>query len=153
MRLTQTEAFAHITESLLARFAGGKECGKQLNPDLFDGQAYSIDEFYRVYSRYFGEPCGFFRDFASPGSFKLRDASDDALPKRLKGLARQYMFDSPIVTEYPVNNVVPFKWFKDLPKNGGRHCYCSRRAGDDKTRVSKKACARAWWVKGSMPAC
>src|SRR5690242_6880477 len=112
MRLTQTRAFADITEGMLARFAGGKECGKRLNPDLFDGQAYSIDEFYRNYSRYFEEPCGFFRDFASPGSFTLRDAGDSVLPKRLRGLARLYVFESPIVTEYPANNVAPFKWFQ-----------------------------------------
>lgn len=116
MRLTGTEAFARITESLLARLDGGRACRKHLEPDLFDGKAYSIGEFYEYSSPYFEEPRGFFRDFASPGSFVLRDCGDTTLPKRFRGLARLYTFDSPIATEYPVNNVVPFKWFKGLSK-------------------------------------
>jgi hypothetical protein len=112
MRLTQTKFLARVTESLLAQFDGEKECRKQLNPDLFEGRAYSIDEFYRECSRYFDEPCGFFRDFAGPREFELRDVGDDTFPRRSKKIARQYMFDSPILTDYPANNVVPFKWFK-----------------------------------------
>jgi hypothetical protein len=121
MRLTQTEFFGRVTENLLARFDGGKECRKHLNPDLFDGRAYSIDEFYREYSRYFDNPGGFFRDFGGSGSFDLRDVGDDAFPKRLKGFARQYLFDSPLISDYPVNNAVPLSsGSKDLHKSGDR---------------------------------
>jgi hypothetical protein len=117
MRLTQTKAFARITESLLAGLNGGGECRKHLESDLFDGKAYSSSDFYKYSSQYFEEPRGFFRDFAGPESLVLRDCDDARLLKRFRGLARLHKFDSPIVTEYPANNVVPFKWFKGPSKD------------------------------------
>jgi hypothetical protein len=107
-----TELFAHTMEDLLALANLGKQCRKQLDPDLFDGRAYSIDEFYRLSSPYFDRPADFFRDFAGPEGLRLQDTGETVLPNRLKGLARLYQFDSPVQTEYPENNVVPFKWFR-----------------------------------------
>ena len=112
MSPTGIEIFARTTENLLALLDGRKKCRKQMDPDLFDGRAYSIDEFYREHSRYFDEPGEFFRGFAGPEAPNLRDVGNDSFPNRLRELARLYQFNSPLRTEYPENNVVPFKWFR-----------------------------------------
>ena len=67
-------------DNLLALANRGKECRKQLDPDLFDGRAYSIDEFYREHRRYFDQPAEFFRDFASPDGFHLREVGNGGSP-------------------------------------------------------------------------
>ena len=108
-----TELFAGTMENLLALANAGKHCRKQLDPDLFDGKAYTIDEFYRANSRYFNQPAEFFRDFGGPKEFHLQPIGNCTLPARLREIATLHRFDSPLPTEYPENNVVPFKWFRN----------------------------------------
>jgi Alpha/beta hydrolase domain containing 18 len=112
MSLTGTKIFARVTEELLVSLDRRKQCRKQLDPDPFDGRVYSIDEFYRNSMQFFDRPGEFFRDFAGPGAPNLRGTGHHIARSRLNGLARLYMFDSPILTDYPENNNVPFKWFR-----------------------------------------
>jgi hypothetical protein len=116
MSLTRTEIFARAMEDLLVCLDRRKQCRKQLNPDPFDGRVYSVDEFYQDYSRFFDHPGEFFRAFTGPQMPTLREAGNGVPGRRLKGLARLYLFDSPIITEYPENNIVPFKWFRGSQK-------------------------------------
>src|SRR4029077_3717937 len=101
-----TELFARTMDNLLALANRGKQCRKQLDPDLFDGRAYSIEEFYQEHKPYFDQPAEFFRDFASPDGFHLREVGNGNLPNRLRGVAKLCHFESPIHTEYPENNLV-----------------------------------------------
>src|SRR5215472_627560 len=112
MFLVGSKIFARITEELLVSLERRKQCRKQLDPDPFDGQVYSIDEFYRNSMQFFDRPGEFFRDFAGPEAPNLREADHNIAGSRLNGLARLYLFDSPILTDYPENNHVPFKWFR-----------------------------------------
>jgi hypothetical protein len=107
-----TELFARTMDNLLALANRGKQCRKQLDPDLFDGRAYSIEEFYQEHKPYFDQPADFFRDFASPDGFHLCEVGNGNLPNRLREVAKLCHFESPLHTEYPENNLVPFKWFK-----------------------------------------
>jgi len=109
------ELFARTTEDLLVLANAGKECRKKLDPDLFDGRSYSIADFYHESSSYFEQPAEFFCGFTRSEGLRLRPC-DNGLAHRLRGLARLYQFDSPLVTDYPENNLVPFKWFKSQPE-------------------------------------
>jgi Alpha/beta hydrolase domain containing 18 len=105
---TATKLFAFALERLYLFWKSAKGCHVHLSPDLFDGRAYTIEEFYAECSQYFDRPCEFFRDFQSPFPFELRDRPTG----RLKNLgARLMAFESPVPTDWPENNLVPFKWF------------------------------------------
>jgi hypothetical protein len=143
MSLTETQLFARATEGLLAWLDGRKKCRKDLDPDLFDGQVYSIEEFYRRHSYFFDHPDEFFPGFADPGRAKLREVGDDDLENRFKGLARLYLFDSPQPTaEYPENNIVPFKWFKGSYKRGSTILLFAPGWGRQNQGFEERMCAR-----------
>jgi hypothetical protein len=142
MPLTPIEVFARMSEKLLVLLDGGRKCRKRLNPDLFEGKAYSIAEFYREHSHYFDNPGKFFPNFAGPGAPNLRDVGNSAFPHRLRGLAKLYVFDSPIGTEYPENNVVPFKWFRGSKTPGSTLLLFAPGWGRGDQSFEEDMCAR-----------
>ena len=107
-----SEAFATLFERCCVAAGRRGPCRVRLAPDLFDGRAFTIEEFYRWTRGFVDAPWTFFRDFASPGAPDLRERATGTQPRRRTGCERAMVFDSPIATAWPENNLVPFKWFR-----------------------------------------
>jgi hypothetical protein len=87
-----------------------------LDPDLFDGHKYTIDSFYESHRRYFDRPAEFFQTFRSSGTIDLRDGIHPNEQIVRDGVFQKMLFETPVRTEWPENNTVPFKWFTDRAK-------------------------------------
>jgi hypothetical protein len=48
-----------------------KMCSRLMPKEVFDGQAYSIDEFYGKYSAFFEKPWKFYRDFKETAAITI----------------------------------------------------------------------------------
>jgi len=102
--------FARALEKLYMRLSGPRACRERRVPDLFDGHAYrSIDEFYAACQPYFDRPREFYRAPLEQDSLELRPTNERPSSAGYTPCA----FDSPLVSDWPANNVVPFKWFRE----------------------------------------
>ncbi|MEI6071523.1 MAG: hypothetical protein WCS31_07005 [Verrucomicrobiae bacterium] len=90
-----------------------KTCSMLMPKELFDGQEYTIDQFYATSSAFFEKPWDFYSDFKENGPLRLRNGVHprDRIPPKVP--CRRMIFDSPVSTEWEENNLVPFKWFTD----------------------------------------
>src|SRR5262249_21419028 len=61
---------------------------------------------------------------------------------RLNGLARLYLFDSPILTDYPENNHVPFKWFRGSQRQRSTILLFAPGWGRHSQNFEENMCAR-----------
>ncbi|MFZ4777786.1 MAG: hypothetical protein ACOYM3_20650 [Terrimicrobiaceae bacterium] len=110
----------HINRCLMTAFDRGyglisrkKTCSKLMPNEVFDGQEYSIDQFYGTYSAFFEKPWDFYRDFKEKGPLRLRDGVHPRDLVAPKVPCRRMIFHSPVFTEWEETNLVPFKWFSD----------------------------------------
>src|SRR5581483_6273026 len=85
-----------------------RPCRLRLDPDPFDGRAYTVDEFYAACRPLFDRPADFYRDFSDGRPLELRPVPH----ARGAPTWQTFVFDSPVVTAWPCNNLVPFKWFR-----------------------------------------
>ncbi len=91
-----------------------KTCNKILEPDLFDGKNFTVDEFYDHYQEFFEQPSEFYSDFDHAEKMNLREgfhfnANDMDDPEKYG--YTPMVFDPPYETDYPENNQIPFRWF------------------------------------------
>jgi hypothetical protein len=88
-----------------------KTCSRLLEHDTFDGETYTIDSFDQRYRRFFDNPDGFYLPPAPLDDLGFR-AGLHPRERIVDGPAmRRMIFDSPIKSGDPANDVVPFKWF------------------------------------------
>lgn len=92
-----------------------RHCSLRLAPDLFEGNAYTMAAFCEYVAPYFDTPSDFFTCFKDLADVRMREGPP---PKSAPNADYQMMiFDSPIKTAWPENNVVPFKWFRGRNAN------------------------------------
>jgi hypothetical protein len=107
------EVFARSFERFLLFVGRHGDCRVHRNPDLFDGRAYSADEFYAATAPYFERPWDF---YTNPiGVPDVREAMPP--PGERHTRYRRLSFRSPYASGYPENDVVPFKWFEGTPRS------------------------------------
>jgi hypothetical protein len=107
-----SEAFARLFERCCVAVGRAGPCRVRREPDLFDGRVFTIDEFYAWTQTFADAPWRFFRAFAAPGAPNLRPRGAGAERRVGPGTAQAMVFDSPVATEWPENNLVPFTWFR-----------------------------------------
>lgn len=107
------EVFARSFERFLLFVGRHGDCRVHRNPDLFDGRAYSPDEFYAATAPYFDRPWEFYTNPA--GMPDVQDAVP--APGERRGRFRRLSFRSPFASGDPENDVVPFKWFESSPRS------------------------------------
>lgn len=96
-----------------------KTCSNIKTPDLFDGKEYSIDSFYKEYNKYFDTPDLFYTDFGGYKKYSFIDGEhfNKRYDKKTKDISfKNMLFDSPVKTGYPENDLVPFKYFTNEGK-------------------------------------
>lgn len=99
--------------------ASNKTCSAILEEELFDGEKYAIDEFYEKHKVHFDHPEGFYTDFPHAGALDLKEGfhfSATDIKDAAKYEYRPMLFDSPVVTSWPENNLVPLRWFCNTKK-------------------------------------
>jgi len=108
-------AFAVCFEKLYHFLRRGQGCRLRREPDTFDGEVLTIDEFCRKYSVFYERPAEFFRDFGYPGAPNLRSVG------RVHGTVdiERMVFDSPVQSGWKENDIVPFTLFR-RPQRGAR---------------------------------
>ena len=103
-RETLSRAFDETVEF----FSQRKYCRKHRDPDLFDGNAYTIDDWYAMTSAFFDRPWEFYIEGTPPA-----DGLGEALPEVRAGEPfTRYEFVTPITSGDPANDRVPFKWYR-----------------------------------------
>lgn len=92
-----------------------KTCDLILEKDFFEGRLFTTDEFYTYTKPYFDKPQEFYQTFKDVNSLNLRSGIHPAQHnwKAYKHNAKAMLFDTPLESEYEVNNLVPFRWFSD----------------------------------------
>ena len=106
--------FSDCVDNLYYLQANKKTCNIFLKDELFDGNKYTIDEFYEKNKFYYDRPGEFYKEFSYPGSLNLDDGFHfNALDKHHaeKYPYLPYVFDSPVKTKWEETNLVPFRWF------------------------------------------
>lgn len=94
-----------------------KTCQIIRNPDTFNGHLYTIDEFYEAFKHYFNKPWEFFTDNKEL-DINLRRGAPSISTRSYKSVKHyhRYVFNTPLPTVWPENNLVPFRWFSDENK-------------------------------------
>ncbi len=94
-----------------------KTCQIIRNPDTFNGQIYTIDDFYESYKHYFEKPWEFYIDNKEM-DINMRKGTPKKTDRSYKSVRpyQPYLFNTPLPSAWPENNVVPFKWFSDEKK-------------------------------------
>jgi hypothetical protein len=109
-----SKAFAQGFDLLYKRLATQeKTCDLILEQDIFEGKLFTSDEFYAYTKKFFDNPQAFYQTFKTVDALNLRPGIHPAQNnwKAYKRHAKAMLFDSPLETEYEVNNLVPFRWF------------------------------------------
>ena len=112
-RLLTGKTFAKVFEQFYYRTHRKKICRTILEPDLFDGHAYGIDTFADSVAPYFERPHEFFTTATQPESVCLRDGIHPRHTLTIPDSAQMMLFDSPLPSGDPGNDVVPFKLFRN----------------------------------------
>ncbi len=110
--------FSHAFDEIYLQLMNKKTCHYKKQPDMIDDKVFSIDEFYESYKKYFDKPWEFYRDFKENGDLNFREGVHFYQKYNYKSTYnfKSCLFDSPIKTEWPENDLVPFKWFTDDKK-------------------------------------
>lgn len=81
--------------------------------DVIDGKQYTAEDFYNHTKKYIDNPCAFYQDFQESGPLKLKPGSHPRQRKTTRLFpGRAMLFDSPVTTPWPENNLVPFRWYQ-----------------------------------------
>lgn len=113
--------------------------------DQIDGRSYSPEAFHEQTRRYFDDPCAFYRDFSHGEPPKLRQATHPRQDAgKLKPAETGMLFDSPISTDYPENDLVPFRWFSDPKRRSKAIILFVPGWGRTSQGVERIMCERFW---------
>lgn len=112
LRRLTNRLFVGAFEQLYYRTHRKKICRKLLDHDSFDGQGYQVDEFVQHVSQCFDHPQEFYTTATSPESVCLREGLHPRHTIPVPDAAQMLLFDSPLPTGDPTNDVVPFKLFR-----------------------------------------
>lgn len=110
--------FSNALENYLLAIKNDKTCSYRPYPDTFDGKLFTIDEFNKTYQKFFDDPGGFYIDNkeTSPLNFRKGEHFNKKQSYQSKFNPQSYLFDAPIKTIWPENNLIPFKWFTNDKK-------------------------------------
>ncbi|MBI9033812.1 MAG: alpha/beta hydrolase family protein [Bacteroidales bacterium] len=105
---------SHGFDNIYLNLTNNKTCNKILEHDLFDGNPFTIDEFQNHIQEGFDKPELFYSDYDHLSKMNLREGyhfqATDMKDSEKYGYTPM-VFDPPIITDFPSNNIVPFKWF------------------------------------------
>jgi hypothetical protein len=113
------KTFAQGFDLLYKRLATKeKTCDLILDQDTFEGKLYTPDEFYDYSRRFFDNPSAFYKTFKGVEALNLRPGVHPTQTnwKAYRHPAKPMLFDTPLESEYEVNNLVPFRWFTSEEK-------------------------------------
>ena len=111
--------FSKCVENIYYLNANDKTCNIFLEDEIFDGEKYSIDEFYEKNKFYYNKPGEFYKEPARPGTLHLDpgfhfNATDKHHAEKYQYLP--FVFKSPVKTKWEETNLVPFRWFSNKEK-------------------------------------
>jgi len=110
--------FSKCVENIYYLNANDKTCNIFLENEIFDGEKYTIDEFYEKNKIYYNRPGEFYKEPA-PATLHLDpgfhfNATDKHHTEKYQYLP--FVFDSPVKTKWEETNLVPFRWFSNKEK-------------------------------------
>jgi hypothetical protein len=97
--------FFGLAEQAYDHFTIKRTCSVKLNNDFFDGNGYSIDEFYDSVKPFFDKPELFYKTFDKPAEADVIKLSDSINNESF------FTYPSPVRTRWEENNKAFFKLF------------------------------------------
>jgi hypothetical protein len=131
------ELFTRAFERGVEAVSGRKTTHVFRDPDPFDGTVYALDEWDEFTRPFFARPADFFRDFAPAGGIDVQREQGG----RPTAYGR-YAFATPLASDEPANDRVPFWWFRDATRRAGTVALVAPGWARPDRKVESAFCAR-----------